>query len=50
MAEEELKLQEEADDRLINDAFQKLLNDYLSSRHRNRDCTWVYEYLLGPAP
>ena len=36
MAEEELKLQEEADDRLINDAFQKLLNDYLSSRHRKK--------------
>lgn len=25
---------EESDDRLINDAFQKLLNDYLASRHR----------------
>ena len=36
MAEEELKLQEEADDKLINDAFQKLLNDYLSSRHRKK--------------
>ena len=27
---------EESDDRLINDAFQKLLNDYLASRHRKK--------------
>ena len=27
---------EENDDRLINDAFQKLLNDYLASRHRKK--------------
>ena len=33
---EELKVQEEADEQLINDAFQKLLNDYLSSRHRKK--------------
>ena len=36
MAEEDLRLQEEADEQLINDAFQKLLNDYLSSRHRKK--------------
>ena len=28
--------QEEQDDKLINDAFQKLLNDYLASRHRKK--------------
>ena len=33
---EELKIQEEADEQLINDAFQKLLSDYLSSRHRKK--------------
>ena len=33
---EELKVQEEADEQLINDAFQKLLDDYLSSRHRKK--------------
>ena len=27
---------EEADDQLINEAFQKLLNDYKSSRHRKK--------------
>ena len=27
---------EESDDQLINDAFQKLLNDYLASRHRKK--------------
>ena len=27
---------EEQDDKLINDAFQKLLNDYLASRHRKK--------------
>ena len=36
MDAEELKVQEEADEQLINDAFQKLLNDYLSSRHRKK--------------
>ena len=36
MDAEELKLQEEADDKLINEAFQKLLDDYLSSRHRKK--------------
>ena len=36
MDAEELKTQEEADEQLINDAFQKLLNDYLSSRHRKK--------------
>ena len=30
------KLQEQADDKLINDAFDHLLNDYLSSRHRKK--------------
>ena len=33
---EELKVQEEADEQLINEAFQKLLDDYLSSRHRKK--------------
>ena len=33
---EEMKVQEEADEQLINDAFQKLLSDYLSSRHRKK--------------
>ena len=28
--------QEEQDDKLINEAFQKLLNDYLASRHRKK--------------
>ena len=36
MAEDELKLQEEADDKLINGAFEVLLNDYLASRHRKK--------------
>ena len=37
MDPEEQKLQqEEADDQLINEAFQKLLNDYLASRHRKK--------------
>ena len=36
MAEEALIQQEEADDQLINDAFQKLLDSYLSSRHRKK--------------
>ena len=36
MAEEELRLQEEADDKIINEAFEKLLNDYLHSRHRKK--------------
>mgnify|MGYP002859259488 CR=1 FL=1 len=30
------KLQEQADDKLINDAFEHLLNDYLASRHRKK--------------
>ena len=34
--DDEQKLREEADDKLINDAFQKLLNDYLASRHRKK--------------
>ena len=34
--DEEQKRQELADDQLINDAFQKLLNDYLASRHRKK--------------
>ena len=33
---DEQKIQEEADDQLINEAFQKLLNDYKSSRHRKK--------------
>ena len=36
MAEEDLRLQEEADDKIINEAFEKLLNDYLKSRHRKK--------------
>ena len=28
MAEEDLRLQEEADDKIINEAFETLLNDY----------------------
>ena len=34
--DEEQRKQELADDKLINDAFQQLLNDYLSSRHRKK--------------
>lgn len=33
---DEQKIQEEADDQLINAAFQKLLNDYIASRHRKK--------------
>ncbi|MBR5325228.1 MAG: bifunctional (p)ppGpp synthetase/guanosine-3',5'-bis(diphosphate) 3'-pyrophosphohydrolase [Prevotella sp.] len=36
MDADEQKIQEEADDQLINEAFQKLLNDYKSSRHRKK--------------
>ena len=36
MDEEQMMTQEERDDKLINDAFQKLLNDYLASRHRKK--------------
>ena len=36
MAEEDLRQQEEADDKLINEAFEKLLNDYANSRHRKK--------------
>ena len=36
MAEDELKQQEEADDQLINGAFEVLLKDYVSSRHRKK--------------
>ena len=36
MAEEKLITQEEADDQLINEAFEKLLKDYLNSRHRKK--------------
>ena len=32
----EQQKRESADDKLINDAFQKLLNDYLASRHRKK--------------
>ena len=34
--DEETMTQEERDDQLINGAFQQLLNDYLSSRHRKK--------------
>ena len=36
MAEEKQLTQEEKDDQMINEAFQKLLNDYISSRHRKK--------------
>ena len=36
MAEDRQTLQEEADDKLINEAFGKLLNDYTNSRHRKK--------------
>ena len=34
--DEDKLIQEERDDRLINDAFQQLLNDYQASRHRKK--------------
>ncbi|MBQ7663509.1 MAG: bifunctional (p)ppGpp synthetase/guanosine-3',5'-bis(diphosphate) 3'-pyrophosphohydrolase [Prevotella sp.] len=34
--EEDLKLREAADEKMINDAFEVLLNDYLNSRHRKK--------------
>lgn len=34
--EEDLKLREAADEKMINDAFQTLLNDYLNSLHRKK--------------
>ena len=36
MAEDDFIKQEQADDQLINNAFQTLLNDYLASRHRKK--------------
>ncbi len=36
MAEEQQLTQEEKDDQMINEAFEKLLNDYTSSRHRKK--------------
>ena len=36
MAEEKQLTQEERDDQMINEAFEKLLNDYISSRHRKK--------------
>ena len=36
MAEEDLRLQEEADDKIINEAFDRLLTDYTNSRHRKK--------------
>jgi len=36
MDDDELIRQEAADDKLITDAFQKLINDYLNSRHRKK--------------
>ena len=36
MAEEVQLTQEEKDDQIINEAFQKLLNDYIASRHRKK--------------
>ena len=34
--DEEQRIQEAADDKLINDAFQRLLDNYLASRHRKK--------------
>ncbi len=34
--DEEMKLREAADEKMINDAFQKLLDSYLNSRHRKK--------------
>ena len=34
--DEEQRMQEAADDKLINDAFQRLLDNYLASRHRKK--------------
>ena len=34
--EQKLKEQEAADEKLINDAYEKLINDYLNSRHRKK--------------
>ena len=34
--DEEQKMREDADDKLINDAFQRLLDNYCSSRHRKK--------------
>ena len=34
--DEEQKMREDADDKLINDAFQRLLDSYCSSRHRKK--------------
>ena len=34
--DDDLRTQEQADDQLINDAFQHLLDDYMSSRHRKK--------------
>ncbi|MBR1410592.1 MAG: bifunctional (p)ppGpp synthetase/guanosine-3',5'-bis(diphosphate) 3'-pyrophosphohydrolase [Prevotella sp.] len=36
MTEEKLLTQEEKDDQMINEAFDHLLNDYISSRHRKK--------------
>ena len=36
MAEDDLIKQEEADDKLITAAFEKLLTDYQNSRHRKK--------------
>ena len=36
MAEEVQLTQEEKDDQIINEAFEKLLNDYIASRHRKK--------------
>ena len=36
MDDELVRQQETADEKMINDAFQKLINDYLNSRHRKK--------------
>lgn len=35
MDDEQMKL-DAVDDKLINDAFERLINDYLNSRHRKK--------------
>ena len=36
MDEEEIKLREEADNKMINEAYDRLISDYLKSRHRKK--------------
>ena len=34
--EEDITMREAADEKMINDAFQQLINDYTNSRHRKK--------------